>query len=413
MKPIIKNTCGGVDVQWPELDVLIRFERLVEKSDGVNGEVTPIINGANSSIPLCLTTTRINLLGARARTEWTTRLKKSAPTVPWDDFIEQTIQAALKNFRRGEPAVLLDSNDYAPKDAIISPLTYANLISTIYANGGSGKSVLALFLTLCVEAGVSLFNFTVPRALQSIYLDWELDLPTHGYRKKLILREHPQLDTPGPLYRRMYRPLADELSAIRNLIEEHDIQFLVIDSLAQAVGGDQLGAEHAIRFYEALRVLNVSVLILAHSPKNSENKGIYGNVFHFNLSRSVWEIRGTQEEASRNLHLGLFHKKNNLGRLHSSIGLRIVFPEEGAAEMSGIEFQPLDLDEDPELSQGLPLKKRLLHNLKRGPKTIKQLSEELDVKVETIKARLYEGSGKDFMKVKKSGAEWMWGLQEK
>ncbi len=108
------------------------------------------------------------------------------------------------------------------------------------------------------------------------------------------------------MYRRMYRPLTDELPTITKLVQEHDISFMVIDSLAPATGGDQIGADGALRFFEALRILNVGCLVLAHSPKNTDNKSIYGNVFNFNLARLVWEIQTAQEENSDEVRMGFY-----------------------------------------------------------------------------------------------------------
>lgn len=413
MAPEVERVGTGIKVSWAEHGASLLFERLTEKSDGVVAEVTPIVNGYNSVEPLFLAPSKINLLSPRSRQEVFNRIKKYQHNIPWDDISEPSAHLALATFRRGEPATLLNATNYALKPSILAPMIYEGLPSTVYALAAKGKSLFALFVCLCIETGQSLCGFKVTQSRQTFYLDWELDQSVQGYRKQQIIRAHPNLETSGPLYRRMYRPLADEVQVIHRLVQEHEIGFIVVDSLAQATGGDQLGADGSLRFFEALRTIGVGALILAHAPKTAETKSIYGNVFNFNLSRNVWEIKSTQEENSKEVRVGFFHRKNNLGRLCNSFGLALDFPEEGEDLSQGIEFRSFDLSEDCELSQSLPLKKRILHALKRGPKTIKELSEELEAKTEQIKARLYEGSKKDFVKVCKSGSEWAWGLQEK
>ena len=264
-------------------------------------------------------------------------------------MIEQSVRYALLHYRKGEPAILLNEAHYPPKSFIIRPLVYENLPACVFALAAMGKSLLALFVCLLAETGQSLCGLSVSHSHQTLFLDWELDACVTGYRKQQIIKAHPTLETAGPLYRRMYRPLSDDLHTIQKLIQDHAISFLVIDSLALAVGGDQIGSEGSLRFFESLRVLGVGCLILAHAPKNAENKSIYGNVFNHNLSRSVWEIQSAQEEGGDEVRLGLYHKKNNLGRLQASFGMQLTFPPEDQEEPQGIFFKAYDLSEDGEL----------------------------------------------------------------
>ncbi len=75
-----------------------------------------------------------------------------------------------------------------------------------------------------------------------------------------------------------------------------------------------------------------------------------------------------------------------------------------------MKFQPFDISEDGDLSTSLPLRKRLLHALRNGGQTVKELSESLGVEQTKIRARLNEGKSKEFVVVKKEGMEPKWGL---
>ena len=168
-----------------------------------------------------------------------------------------------------------------------------------------------------------------------------------------------------------------------------------------------------MRFFEGLRTLDIATFILAHTAKNQETKSIFGSVFNHNLSRSVWEVKSRQEESAYDLCPGFFQRKNNLGRLQPSFGLQLTFPPEDREEEQGIRIRPYDLEEDSELSQSLPLRKRIIPVLKRGAQSITGLSEALGISSNQIKARLYEGQGKDFMKVSGKGQDTLWGLKQK
>lgn len=411
-EPTVEQAGQGICLGWPTNSVSLLFDRIVERSDGTHAEVTPILNGANYPTPKRLTPSRVNLLSNRSREDWCKRTQKISEhtEIPWDRILENSVSYVLAMFRRGEPAVLLNEETYPQPSFIIKPLVYERLPATVFALAAKGKSLFGLFVCLLAECGQSACGLTVSRSHQTLFLDWELDQSLQGFRKQQIVKAHPNLSSAGPLYRRMYRPLTDELPKIMKLVQEYDISFMVIDSLAPATGGDQIGADGALRFFEALRLLNVGCLVLAHVPKSAETKSIYGNVFNYNLSRSVWEIQTAQEENSAEVRMGFYQKKNNLGRLHPSFGLQLTFPPGDEELEKGMRFQSYDISEDGELSQSLPLRKRLLHVLKNGGQTVKELSETLREEQTKIRARLHEGKGKFFTQIQTEGSDVKWGL---
>jgi len=170
-----------------------------------------------------------------------------------------------------------------------------------------------------------------------------------------------------------------------------------------------MGAESALRIFRVLRQLKCSILLLAHQPKNvgEGDPTIYGSTFNKALSRSVWELRKEQEVEHDQIRLGLFHRKSNLDRLHSPMGFLVTCASDG----SRMHFSAADVSESTALSKGLSLPARLKQALKRGAKTAKDLSEELDAPVTSIRPRLNEGQGKWCTPVSKdSHGEKLWGL---
>ncbi|MCA9466486.1 MAG: AAA family ATPase [Nitrospira sp.] len=416
MTPEIKRIGQALKISWERYGASLIFDRMVEKSDGVHAEIQPVINGCNSAIPSRLTPSKVNLHSTRARGDLTRRFteifKQLKHSIPADHFVDQSIHWAIHTFRQGEPATLLDEVTCISKPFILRPIVLEGLPSIVFALAAKGKSLFGLFACLLAETGQSLGGLTASRAHQTAFLDWELDSSVQGYRKRQILEAHPNLRTAGPLYRRMYRPLADDLPNVAKIIEEHGIGFVVIDSLAPAAGGDQIGAEGAIRFFEALRVLGIGCLILAHAPKPNENtksKSIYGSIFFHNLARSVWEVETMQEPDSDEIRMGFFHRKNNLGRLHAPVGLKLVFPPEDQ-DGGGLQFSSYDLSYDPELSKALPLRKQIATALECGRMTVGKLAEVLDVEKAKIRARLNDGRGKYFIQFPGKNGDPEWGI---
>jgi hypothetical protein len=79
------------------------------------------------------------------------------------------------------------------------------------------------------------------------------------------------------------------------------------------------------------------------------------------------------------LSLGYFNRKNNIGRLHSAVGIRAEFDGDRVC------FSNVDIATVDELAAGLPLKDRIRGVVKRGPQTLATIASELDgAKVESI-----------------------------
>jgi hypothetical protein len=53
-------------------------------------------------------------------------------------------------------------------------------------------------------------------------------------------------------------------------------------------------------------------------------------------------------------------------------------------------FKKVDIDSMPQISIRLPLKKRIINSLKRGPLTVQELAEELEDTQVAVRARLNE-----------------------
>jgi hypothetical protein len=97
-------------------------------------------------------------------------------------------------------------------------------------------------------------------------------------------------------------------------------------------------------------------------------------VYFWNLARSAWEIRKTQEPGADTMTIGLYHRKMNEGRLSRPFGLSVTFDE---ADESTI-FAKADLGDDPDLAKGLTLKERIIIALKAGALTTKEIAEVME-----------------------------------
>lgn len=198
------------------------------------------------------------------------------------------------------------------------------------------KSYLALYFGILVGHGAAQNGLAAVRG-PVLYLDWELNAETVGGRLKALWAGHPELCQSVPYYQRCEAPLHEEVGEIAEYVAEHGVQFMILDSVAMACGGDLNKPETAIKLPRTLRQIGCSSLLLAHisklTPEGNERSAC-GSDFFRELARNVWELeRGESDGPTRVI---LTHKKNNFGPYHAP-GLRVQVCGRGCA---GVQVRP-------------------------------------------------------------------------
>jgi hypothetical protein len=370
------------------------FDRLQEARGGVHAELQ--VNAAWKHDLLGITD--IALKSDTSREKVAKALKAHDPDTPWRPLLEQCCAKVLRHHRTGDPLVTISSETpIEPLTFAINPLVFERKISVLYSNGGQGKSTLALFLAMLSATGSSEAGLSALKG-NSLYLDFEDDLSVHARRLQAIQAGHSALHSARVAYRRCVEPLHKFASALLRQIHQEQIRFIVVDSLLAATGGDS-SAEATTQLFIALRALNVSILLIGHTPKTlgegHDTPTLYGSVFNSNFARATWELQKEQEIGEDRLVIGLHNRKSNLSRLHAPIGLQITHHSGG----DRIVFESCDLSTAPELEKGLPLPNRIRRLLESDgvPRHEKTIAEELGAKKESVHVTLYRYKGKKWM----------------
>ena len=274
-----------------------------------------------------------NLTSQRSKKDlarYISNMSKLISHYDWDAIVEGVCQKVIKQYYTPEEPVRLNTIERKTPEFLLYPLLPKNHPTLWYAQGGSGKSLLALYIALLVQNGFALDPEHETPKTETLYLDWEVDEMEARRRLSMIIAslEHPE-ELSFPLYKRCVFTLKDELEAILNAIANYDIGFVIIDSAAPAIGGDINDMAKVIHFFNAIRkitALGVTVLILSHVSKRDkeaeEGKTPIGSVFFENLPRLTWELRYAMRE--NKMDIGLFPRKNNFGPL-PSVGFRVFF----------------------------------------------------------------------------------------
>lgn len=401
--PEVKPAAGFYLLRWPE-GITARLDHFREDSRyNLSAEITITVSMPGIITGLVHPQTRLNLTSTRSRYELVKALRSRVEEVEgfldWSIVVDQTCVKVLEHYRSGELLIKLREKppEITERSFLIRPILLEHQANMIYGPGGSGKSLLALYLATLRSEGISENTLEVKEG-KSLILDYETDaeeqeIRAWGLSKTLGIEEPSNI-----FYRFSSQPLVAEIEEIHRLVIEQDITLIIVDSVGLACGGEPEKAGVVTEYFRALRSLRITSLSIDHMVKNEHGKKAtpFGSVYKSLQVRQSFEVRAAISDDNR-LHMALFHdKKNNIAPL-PPMGFVIDFEDDLIA------FTAEKVRNVPELAVRLPLVDRLEIELQRGLLDINELSARLETSPGTIRQTLNRYKDKRFLK---QGASW-------
>jgi len=308
-----------------------------------------------------------NLTSTQSRRQLVSHLEEIIPQ-PWHSIFELLCYNVVEAHRAGVEPVNIAGHSPSDRSGMrISPILENKQATLIFGEGDSLKSFYATYLSVLVASGCPQAGL-IPEPGKVLYLDYETDVDTFWERVNMISAGIGIAIPEGLFYRPMIEPLADEFTRINTIVMREAIAMVVVDSAAPAVL-EPNAAEAVTAFFRALRALNVTSLIIAHMTKGSKIDYPFGSTFWRNLPRSNFSIKADRNDDD--VAISLRHTKSNNGRRLNVFGYGFSFQ----GDMVIIK------EEEPAMRQDLagevPIWRRILLALD-GPKTVKELAEELE-----------------------------------
>ena len=330
-------------------------------------------------------------------------------SIAWRERLSQVVIATDEMLNRAEPVLTLaDEADPGDPVWLLAPLLETNEVTVIFADGGIGKSLFCLAAAISIASGSPVLpGMTPAAACPVLYLDWETNAKQQRRRMGMIAAGM-SIPAPGSLlYRRMSGPLIDSVEYLRQIIVEKHVGLVIVDSAGYATNGDINEAESALGLANAIRALGTTVLVIAHVPKERENRDRpIGSVYFHNAARSTWTLVKEQQSGEASVHLGLIHKKSNNGPLHSTIAFRVDFQHDA------VRYYRADPQATAVIAANTSDGEQIAAVLRRGALTVKGILSELgwpESKAGNIRKALSRDSR--FVRLGAVGKEAEWGLQ--
>ena len=370
---------------WDGGVVEARLSRLSEGKGETTAEI--MVSTTMPPSPGVLEWGRINLSAMSTRASLAKQLTTRCPGFDWQGALLQVSAKAVKIRREGEPTI--DLRDVQPRDTrwLLWPYIEYGGPTVMFADGGTGKSVLALAMGYSVATGKPLLG--APRMKTGVlYLDWETDSWTHAERLRAIHNEYAfGADLPTIRYKRMVGSLADSVTQLRAEVSRWGIGLTIVDSLSLASGGPLEESASATTFFDAVRSLNTCILAISHVSKGSmqpDNKGKsnpFGSIYWRNTARIAWFLESAREEGSDVTKVRFENVKSNNGRIQHQHGYCLAFRNqgpEGEEALLGVSIKKIDLTEEPEFAKKLTWSQRLTAALARGRMSTREVAEALE-----------------------------------
>jgi hypothetical protein len=334
----------------------------------------------------------LNLSSTQARTTLAKHLagRIADRELDWPALVETAVVLVRNAYRAGEPAILLrDAPEPTLSGAILPPIVASDGSTEWHGDGGTGKSEIALAAACVIHSGRGdvLAGLQPATTRRVAFLDWEWTASVHRRR---LARLWPDDELPDLMYVRCALPLAQDVERLRRVVREHRIEFVVIDSVALAAGGDPERAETAIEFYNGLRQLEVDSLLIAHVTKQSDGDKAFGSTFWHNSAPSTWYVRKVQDAGSSTLRVAMVNKKANDAPLSLPIGLEIEHGPDATV------IRRTDLAAEPDLAREIPLRLRIKQALLSGSLTYDELADSLEADRESVRRTVNRYTGKLF-----------------
>lgn len=183
-----------------------------------------------------------------------------------------------------------------PLQWFVAGLVPEGHLTMLIADGGTGKSFLALHLALCIASGQPFLGRGVDRG-RVLYIDHELDEDEQRRRVWRVaagmgLGAHDEALRHRLFYTRPHHPLGTDDHHIKVLeyVDRLDIDFVVLDSLTMGAAGDIKDQSDFVPIAQQIRQWPTTLAIdhVSHSTaRSSASKArAFGSVFKRNAARS-------------------------------------------------------------------------------------------------------------------------------
>ena len=187
-----------------------------------------------------------------------------------------------------------------PQEWVVDSFIPKGYPTILAADGGSGKSFLALHLAACVATGSPFLGLSTVRG-NVLYLDFELQDVDQQRRLSKVLAGMGLDQDHSSLEERLfhYSPTeslsdSDLHDSMRDVVQFYEVELVVLDSLSFSLGGDATDQETVIRAFREMSSWDTTILCIDHIAANARfdmsKARPFGSTFKRNYARASYTL---------------------------------------------------------------------------------------------------------------------------
>ena len=345
---------------------------------------------------------RLNLTSSTTRATMGKNLTEKINTVPWAEVLEYVCVKVLEAHRQGSPVIHLA--DYAVPEGLVfrlRPYLQERQASVLFGEGDTGKSWLGILMGFLVATGQPALGMD-PEPGRVLYLDYETDEDTVWERVNMMSAGFDEPIPDGFYYRQMHQLLAADYQQVSREVMDKDIDLIIVDSAAPAVGEPEASVA-TTEYFRALRSLRVSSLTIAHVSKGGKFTEPFGSIFWRNAPRANFRCAAHHEAGTSGFTVGVKHTKSNNGRRLPDRAFHLRFEEHA------MYIDPAEVTDIEEWAEHQSIAQRIVAALRSGAMSVQELADDLETAAGTVRKTLNRHNDELFTVVAREGRATWWG----
>lgn len=401
------------------------FDQMSKSAGSLDCELTvSMLTPGTEPEPYAL---RINILSQSARGQLERSLKEQfGKDVNWTTIVSSALSKARTAYLEVERAIPvgqlpeMEETIYAVSFVHGPGIAPQGQATIWFGDGGSLKTHTAEAMMLATALGGEFQGFRPWEQGRALFIDYEADGATFRFHCRRLLAGaglDPDIldDIPLSYWPGEGIPVADQIEALHRFVSRNDVRLIVVDSGADACGGEPEKAAVALQYFNALSRLKVTTITICHVT-NLDAEGSstrpFGSRFWHNRARRTWFVRREQEQDSDELEVAFLCRKANTGRKPKDQAIRVQFD----GTKGPVRFTAANIRDMPAFENELQPAERIASFLTSvGRAKVSEICVATGIATHTTKSALSRGLKKGTFVVLNQGRpgkgnETVWGV---
>lgn len=321
------------------------LSRVWQDKHGIHGRIKIYQRGVDGSW-LCKHFEDGNLSTKTFYRNFADTAKEISPAMPWLMWFQAFLLQTTEAIDRPTPLIRVQEIPLTePTADYIADLVLSGVPNLVWAQGGTGKSWLGAWASVCIASGVPWLDHAVRRG-NVLYYDWEAGPDAFRRRIDKVARGLGVDVPPNLHYRYCTGALTSMEETFASDLYDHQIQVAVFDAMGGAEGERKEFSDSRdgiMGIFALLRAHRLTSLLIDHvageglkSPREVAKP--YGSVYKLNQARNAWMLMREPSAEARIIPYQLQHKKVNEGMLNRD---GYAYELDGT-RLGAVQFHPRD-----------------------------------------------------------------------